>query len=85
MNFDLINDLPRTANKRICISDQVSNHVWQISDLLLVFISAIRYAHGALFLTEIQQINMKFYDFHNDVNVSDGSTIGEDTLLIQKS
>ena len=59
--------------------------MWQISDLLSECVSALRYARGSLFQNEIQQINMKFYDFHNDVNVSDGSNIGEGTLLIQKS
>ena len=46
MNFDLINDLPRTAHKRVCRSGHVSNHAWQISDLLLKFFPAIR--HGSV-------------------------------------
>ena len=36
-------------------------------------------------LVQRNEFNMKFYDFHNDVSVSDGSNISEGTLLIQKS
>ena len=59
--------------------------MWQISDLLLECISALRYAHGSAIQNEIIQISMKFYEFPTEVDVSDGCDIGEGTLLIQKS
>ena len=75
---------PTTALKKSQY-DHVSNHVWQISDLLLEYISALRYAHGSDVLNEITQISTKFYEFQTDVDFSDGCDVGVGTLLIQKS